>query len=69
MKNLAFKNLSYRLFERAIRRIMGILASKTVLKICHKSSFKYLTAEDIAKNTVKSSKIGPKVKDSSNLSI
>lgn len=52
--NLAFKNRSYQLFGKAIKKgVRGVLASKTVLKMHCRSSSKYLTMKDIANNIAK----------------
>lgn len=73
LRNLAFRSLLYGPFERAIRRVVEVLASRTVLKICYRSFSKYLVVEDIvndiAKDVMGSSGAEPKVKDSFNLSI
>lgn len=49
LRNLAVKSLSHRPLTRAIR-VVGVLASKTILKIYYRSSSKYLVIENIARD-------------------
>lgn len=54
MGNLAFKSCLYGPFRSAIEgRTIGVLAFRTILKICYRSSSKYLVAKNIMKSAIK----------------
>lgn len=68
--NLLFKNL----FHQPLKGTIGaveVLASRTILRIHCRSSFKYLAIEDVVKNAAKGSEleIKPRAESSCNLFI